>query len=126
MWLVTKKCRPEDTFQALVYGPAPDDEEHCEGGQKAGQHNCICGVIVAVLALCKDDPDDDQHRCPQAMEHRGEEAQHGDIIGSEGPPPPQHLHCRHFCLMPVLDQAAAVLQLHELPAQIVPHYSRAT
>lgn len=85
------------TFEAFVGGPAADDEEHCEGGDETSQNHSEGGAIVAIPVLAKDYPDDHQDQRPEPMEHGGDEAHQGDIIGGKGPPPPQHCDCRHAC-----------------------------
>ena len=71
------------TFQALIYGPAPNNGEHCEGGQKPREHDSVCCAIIAVMVLAKDDPYDHQHQDPEPMEQSWEKSQKGDIIGGK-------------------------------------------
>ncbi len=64
----------QGTFEAFIDGPAAHSGEEGEGGQEASQHNRVCGAIIAIPVLPKDNPYNDEDQCPQAMEQGREEA----------------------------------------------------
>ena len=71
------------TFQALIYGPAPKNGKHREGGQKPREHHSVCSAIIAVMVLAEDDPHNHQHQGPEPMEQGWGKSQKGDIIGGK-------------------------------------------